>query len=73
MIFNDSVVNDRNPINGVRMRVLLVRTAMSRPARVADANAADERLKGELALEILELPDGAPPRKEAAFKCGDTG
>jgi hypothetical protein len=73
MIFDDAVVNDRNAINRVRMRVLFVWTAMSCPARVANAYAADERLTGKLALEVLEFPDCAPPRKETAFKRGDTG
>ena len=73
MIFNDSVVNDRYAINGVRVRVLLVRTAMSRPARVADAYAADQRVTAKLALEIIELSNGASPRQEAALKRSDTG
>ena len=73
MIFDDAVVNDRNAINRVRMRVLFVWTAMSCPARVANAYEAAERLTSKLALEVLEFPDCAPPSKEAAFKCGDTG
>jgi hypothetical protein len=73
MIFDDAVVNDRNAINRMRMRVLFVWTAMSSPARVANAYEADERLTSKLALEVPELPDCAPPRKETAFKGGDTG
>jgi len=73
MIFDDAVMNDRDAINRVRMRVLFVWTAMSCPARVANAYEADERLASKLALEVLEFPDCAPPRKETAFKRGDTG
>src|SRR5882672_915079 len=73
MIFDDAVVNDCNAINRVRMRVVFVCTAMRRPARVTDAYPANERLAGQLALEIPEFPDRAPPRKETAFKSGDTG
>ena len=65
-------MNDRNAINRVRMRVLFVWMAMSCPARVAHAYAADERLTIELALEVLEFPRCAPPRKETAIKRGDT-
>ena len=73
MIFDDAVMNDRDAINRVRMRVLFVWTAMRCPARVADADEAGKRLASKLALEVLEFPDCAPPRKEAAFKRGDTG
>jgi len=40
---------------------------------VANAYEAAERLTSKFALEVLEFPDCAPPRKEAAFKCGDSG
>ena len=72
MIFDDAVVNDRNAINRVWMRVLFVWTAMGSPASVANAYKAGERLTGKPALEIPELSDCASPRKETAFKCGDT-
>jgi len=40
---------------------------------VANAYAADERLTSKPALEVPEFSDRAPPRKETAFKRGDTG
>ena len=43
MIFDDAVMNDRNAINRVRMRVLLIWTAMGCPSRVANAYAAGKR------------------------------
>jgi hypothetical protein len=73
MIFDDAVVNDRNTINRVWMGVLFVWTAMSCPARVADAYTANKRLTSEHALEVREFPDRAPPRKETAFKGGNAG
>jgi hypothetical protein len=73
IIFDDPVVNDRNSINRVRVRVLFVCTAVSCPSRVADAYAADERLAGKLAFKVFELTDCSPPRKETTFKRGDTG
>ncbi len=73
MIFDDAVVNDRNAVNRVRMRVLFVWTAMRCPARVANAYETDERLTSKLALEVLEFTDCTPPREVTAFKPGDTG
>ena len=37
MVFNDTVVNDCDAVNRVRMRVFFARTAVSRPASVARA------------------------------------
>jgi hypothetical protein len=73
MIFDDTVMDDSDAINRMRMRVLFVWTAMSCPARVANAYEAGERLTSELALKVLEFSYCAPPRKEAALKRGDTG
>jgi hypothetical protein len=73
MIFDDAVVNDRDAINRVRMRVLLVWTAMGCPARVANANATSEWFTGKSILEIPELSDCAPPRQETSLQRGNTG
>jgi hypothetical protein len=72
MIFDYAVVNDCDAIDRMWMRVLFVGTAMSRPTRVADSYAANKRLTSELALEVLELSDCAPPRKATALKRGYT-
>ena len=72
MIFDDAIVNDRNAVNRVRMRVLFVWTAMGSSANAANAYKAGERLTTKLALKVLEFSDCASPRKEAAFKCGNT-
>ena len=72
-ILDDAVMDDREPIGRVRMRVILVRPAMGRPARVADADRALERLVREFLFEIPELALGAPAREHAVLKRGDAG
>ncbi len=52
-ILDNAIVNDRDAFAGVRMGVGLVRLAVRRPARVADADRAGKRRAGELLLEIL--------------------
>ena len=73
VILDNAVVNDRNAINRVRMRVLFVWAAVSCPAGVTDAYEAGERLAGKLALEVLEFADCASECKETAFKRRNTG
>jgi hypothetical protein len=73
VILDNAVVNDRNTIDRVWMRVVFVRAAVSRPAGVTDAYEAAERIAGKFALEVLEFADGAPKCKKAPFKCRDTG
>ncbi len=55
----------------VRMRVALRRAAVRRPARVADAGVALQRLLGEPQLQILELALGAPALEMAVLDGGD--
>jgi hypothetical protein len=73
MIFDDAVMNDRNAINRVRMRVLFIWTAMGCPSRVTNAYATAERFTGKSILEVSQLPDCAPPRQDTALYRGDTG
>ena len=49
-ILDDAVMHDRELVGGMRMRVVFVRAAMRRPARVADAGHAGERFAVELDL-----------------------
>jgi hypothetical protein len=72
MIFDYAVVNDRNAINRMWMRIFFAWTTVSRPACVANPYAANKRLTSELALEVLELSDCAPPRKATALERGYT-
>ena len=54
-IFDDAVVNDGELVGRVRMGVGLVRLAVRRPARVADADLAEERLFLQPLLEIFQF------------------
>ncbi len=70
-ILDDAVVHDRKPLGGVRMGVVLGRTAVGRPAGVADADGSQQRLAGEPRFQILQLALGAPPRQHAVLQRGD--
>jgi hypothetical protein len=72
-ILDDAVVDDCEPVGGVGMRVAFGRPAVGRPAGMADADRARERLAGEPRLEIAQLAFGAPASKLPAFQRGDAG
>src|SRR5262245_46853684 len=57
----------------MRVRVVFRRPAMSRPARVADADGSGKRLACELRFEIEQLALGTPADKLTAFQGGDAG
>jgi hypothetical protein len=66
-------VHDGELLGGVRMGVGLGRLAVGRPAGVADANGAFERLAVQPRLEIAELALGPPPGQRAMLQRGDAG
>ena len=70
-ILDDAVVHDRELFGGMRMRIVLGRTAVGRPAGVADADSSQQRLAGEPLLQILELALGTPPRQHAVLQRRD--
>ena len=72
-ILDDAVVHDGEAVGRVRMRVGLVRPAVGRPAGVADADRAIERLAREFLFQISELALGAPAREHAVLEGGDAG
>lgn len=72
MIFDDSIVYNSNPIHHVRMRIVLIWTAMRCPARVTDSNPARKRLRGEQIVEVCELSDCTAPGQRAVFECRNT-
>ena len=67
-ILDDAVVDDREPRRSVRMGVGFGRLAVRRPARVADADRAAKRRRGEFRLQVLELAFGAPPLQLAVLE-----
>jgi hypothetical protein len=67
-VLDDAVMHDGEPIGRMRMRVVLGRAAVRRPARVADADRSGERIARELCFQILELAFGAPPRQHAVLE-----
>ena len=72
-ILDDAVMHDSEPLGRMRMRVGFVRPAMRRPAGMADANRARERLAREFLFQIAELALGAPARQHALLQGGDAG
>ncbi len=69
-ILDDSIVHHREAVGGMRMRVALGRTAMGRPAGVADADRAVERLALEPAFEVAQLALGAAAGQVTALERG---
>ena len=72
-ILDDAVVDDGDALGRVRMGIRFGRRAVRRPARVADAGRAGERLGLQPRLEIDELAAGAPARQLAILERGDAG
>ena len=72
-ILDDPVVDQRDRPDDVRMRIADRRRAVRRPACVRDADAAVQRLRLELAREIVELALGAPADELAVVDRADTG
>ncbi len=67
-VLDDAVVDHRDPVGRVGMGIDLVRAAVGRPAGVADADGARQRLLREPYLEIAELTLGAAAGEAAAFE-----
>ena len=72
-VLDDAVVHDGDALVHVRVGVVLDRPAVRRPARVAEAGAALQRLVGEAQLQVLELAFGAAPVEAAVLHRGDAG
>ena len=73
VVLDDAVVNDDDLAGAVavRMRVLFGRPAVRRPARVADAVVAGERIGADHLLEVRQLAGAAPQVDRAAADDGD--
>ena len=72
-ILDDAVMDDRDPLGRDRMRVGLGRLAVRRPAGMADADGALDRIEVESAGEVGELAFGAAALDAAIDKSGDAG
>ncbi len=72
-ILDDAVMDDGDAVGRLRMRIRFGRSAMRRPARMADAGGAGKRLALEPRLEIDELAFGAAARQVAVLKRSDAG
>src|SRR5262245_56799721 len=69
-VLDDAVVHDREPVGRVRMRVRFARPTMCRPAGMANADRAAQRLALELLLEVTQLALRSPPLERGAFERG---
>src|SRR5262249_20230120 len=67
-VLDNPVVHHRDTVGRVRMRVNLVGPTMRRPAGVADADRAVQRLALEAALQVLQLALGALARQHAMLE-----
>ena len=72
-VLDDAVVHDRDAVGGDGMGVALGGLAVGRPARVADADRARQRLAAEPRLEVHKLALGAPALDVAVDQGGDAG
>ena len=72
-ILDDAVVDDRDLVGRMGMGIDLVGTAMGRPAGMADADGARQRLLGEPDLEIAQLAFGAAAGQVAGLQRRDPG
>ena len=70
-ILDDAVMDHGDLVGRVRVRVALVGRAMGRPARMADADGAGNRLIDQPHFQIGKLALGAPPLDLAVDQCGD--
>ena len=72
-ILDDAVVDDRDPLGRMRMRVVLGRPAMRRPAGVADADVARSGSRAAALPRLLSLPSARRRSSCAAFERRDAG
>src|SRR5665811_1564636 len=72
-ILDDAVMHHGNAVGGVRMGIVLGRPAVCRPAGVADAEIAAERLALEPDFKRVQLAYGAAAREHAVIERGAAG
>ena len=72
-ILDDAVVDDGHPRGRMGVGIVLGGTTVRRPAGMADADRAGERLGAQHRLEILQLALGAAAHEASALERGDSG
>ncbi len=72
-ILDDAVMNHRDMLGRVRMRVVLGRLAVGGPAGMSDAGETVERLGFQARFKIAQLAFGAAAHNLIAFQRGDAG
>ncbi len=72
-ILDNAIMDDGYSIGRMRMRIILGRPAMRRPARMADADLALQRLFGEQQLQVLQLAFGPAAGEATGFERRDAG
>ena len=72
-ILDDAVVNHRDVIGGMGVRIILGRPAVGGPACMSDAGMTGERFSLQPRFKILEFAFGAAPLEMIAFQRGDAG
>src|SRR5262249_54842002 len=60
VVLDDPVVDEDDLAGAMRVRVLLRRPPVRRPARVSDPRRAGEWLLAQQRLQVVELADAAP-------------
>ena len=73
VVFDNAIVHHRHHIGRVGVGVQLGRAAMRRPAGVADADIAAERLRIEAERQVVQLPRSPPPLDLPIDQRGDAG
>src|SRR5258708_20510233 len=73
IVLDDAVVHDGDRLGRMRVGVRLVRRPMGRPARVADAGLAGERIVKEPPLELRKLARSAAALDMAVDDGADPG
>ena len=72
-VLDDAVMHDGDAVGGVGMRIALGRPAVRRPARVANADIAGQRLVSEPGDKRLQFALGAAAAELAVIERGDAG
>ena len=72
-VLDDAVVHDSDPLGGVRMGVVLGRSAVGGPACVADGGVARQGSPLQELLEVGDLAAGPLPGDAGGAEGGDAG